>query len=78
MAWDNSLSTGAKRSHDYHYVVTKNLGDKDTPKISMKTPKLMARSIAYLLENEWEEGFPSSERPINDCDLALGEMYTVY
>ena len=36
MPWDKSLNANVKRSHDYHFVVTNNLGDKDTRKFSMK------------------------------------------
>ena len=67
-----------KRSHDYHCVVTNKLGNKDTRKFSMKIPKLIARGIKRLLENEWGEGFPTSEQIIDDCDLSLDEIHTVY
>ena len=61
MPWDNNLSAEVKRSHDYDCVVTNKLGDKDTRKLSMKTTKLIARDIKGLLENEREEGFPTSK-----------------
>ena len=77
MSWDNSRNTNVKRSHDLHCIVTNKLGDKDTRSFSMKTYKLIARGIQLLLENEWEEGAPTSARIIHDCDLALDTMCTV-
>ena len=44
----------------------------------MKTPKLIARGIKRLLENEWEERVLTSARIIHDCGLALDAMYIVY
>ena len=52
--------------------------DNDTRKFLIKIPKLIERGIKRLLENEWEEGVPTSARTSHDCDLALDAMYTVY
>ena len=78
MPWDNSLNSNAKLLHDYHYVITAKLGDKDTSKYSMKTPKLIARGMKRLIENDWDEDIPSTEQLIRDCVFALNETYTVY
>ena len=78
MPWDNSLNADVKRSYDYHCMVTAKLGDKYTRKFSMKTPKLIAREIKRLIENEWDKGVSGTERIIHDCNLTLDIMYTVY
>ena len=51
MPWFNSLNANVKRSHSYHYVVIDKLGNTDTRMFSMKTPRLIARGMTYLLEN---------------------------
>ena len=49
---DNILNAEVKWLHYYHCVVTNKFDDKDTRKLSMETPKLIARGIIFLLENE--------------------------
>ena len=78
MPWYNSLNADVKRLRYNNCVVTNNLGNKDTRKFSIKTPTLIARGIKCLLENEWDEGVPTSEQMIRDCNLPLDAMYTFY
>ena len=55
MSWNSIINADVKQSHDYHCVGTVKFGNKDTIIFSMKTPKLIARGIKWLIENVWEK-----------------------
>ena len=74
----NSLNADVTRSHGYHCVLINKLGGKGTLKFSMKSPELIVRGIKRLLENEWKEGFPTSEKIIYDYDLGLDIINIFY
>ena len=78
MPLDMSLNQDLKINHDFHCAVTAHLPIDDERKFSNSTPKLISRGVKRLVEGHLpDEGVPSSDRIMHDCDQALNAMRIV-
>ena len=52
-----------------------DLNNDDDRKFSMQTPEMISRGVKQLIEGHLpDDGVPSSQRIVNDCDSALDAM----
>lgn len=74
---DNSLNTDITQSHDKHVALTRHLPKDDWREFCNRTSKSIRQGIKQMVKTD-DSGCPRSEHVMQDCDKALGAMYTVY
>ncbi len=73
MPWDCSLNKDIKDAVMRHVCYTSHLPEDDIRKFSMSTPSRGSKAFRRLLESE-EDGFPSSERILQDINKVFLSM----